>query len=92
VPARPETEFGIRRYRSWDGSSEGNDVLELFHPATRAWFASAFAAPTAAQLEAWPAIKAGRHALVAAPTGSGKTLAAFLARSTRWCARASSMG
>jgi len=49
------------------GSSEGNDVLELFHPATRAWFASAFAAPTAAQLEAWPAIKAGRHALVAAP-------------------------
>ncbi|TMH76011.1 MAG: DEAD/DEAH box helicase [Betaproteobacteria bacterium] len=61
------------------GSSEGNDVLELFHPATRAWFASAFAAPTAAQLEAWPAIKAGRHALVAAPTGSGKTLAAFLA-------------
>ena len=31
------------------GSSEGNDVLELFHPATRAWFASAFAAPTAAQ-------------------------------------------
>src|SRR5438132_6402222 len=61
------------------GSSEGNDVLELFHPAIRAWFASAFAAPTAAQLEAWPAIKAGRHALVAAPTGSGKTLAAFLA-------------
>jgi ATP-dependent Lhr-like helicase len=57
----------------------GNDVLELFHPATRAWFASAFAAPTAAQLEAWPAIKAGRHALIAAPTGSGKTLAAFLA-------------
>jgi ATP-dependent helicase Lhr and Lhr-like helicase len=57
----------------------GSDVLELFHPATRAWFASAFAAPTAAQLEAWPAIKAGRHALVAAPTGSGKTLAAFLA-------------
>jgi ATP-dependent Lhr-like helicase len=59
--------------------SQGNGVLELFHPATRAWFASAFAAPTAAQLEAWPAIKDGRHALVAAPTGSGKTLAAFLA-------------
>jgi len=54
-------------------------VLEFFHPATRAWFASAFAAPTAAQLEAWPAIAAGRHTLVAAPTGSGKTLAAFLA-------------
>ncbi|HEX4584241.1 MAG TPA: DEAD/DEAH box helicase [Burkholderiaceae bacterium] len=61
------------------GASEGTGVLDLFHPATRAWFASAFAAPTAAQLEAWPAIKAGRHALVAAPTGSGKTLAAFLA-------------
>src|ERR1700756_3370058 len=61
-----------------DGS--GNDgALELFHPAVRAWFESAFAGPTAAQLEAWPAIKAGRHALVAAPTGSGKTLAAFLA-------------
>jgi len=54
-------------------------VLDLFHPAIQAWFASAFAAPTAAQIEAWPAIKAGRHALVAAPTGSGKTLAAFLA-------------
>ncbi|MEP6607536.1 MAG: crosslink repair DNA glycosylase YcaQ family protein [Burkholderiaceae bacterium] len=56
-----------------------NPVLENFHPAVQAWFASAFAAPTAAQLEAWPAIQAGRHALVAAPTGSGKTLAAFLA-------------
>ena len=54
-------------------------VLDLFHPAIQAWFASAFAAPTSAQIEAWPAIKAGRHALVAAPTGSGKTLAAFLA-------------
>src|SRR5271170_6701533 len=35
--------------------------------------------PTAAQAEAWPAIQAGRHTLIAAPTGSGKTLAAFLA-------------
>src|SRR5215203_6799259 len=54
-------------------------VLERFHPATQAWFNSAFAAPTGAQLEAWPAIQAGRNVLVAAPTGSGKTLAAFLA-------------
>ena len=54
-------------------------VLEQFHPAVQAWFASAFAAPTGAQADAWPAIKAGQHALVAAPTGSGKTLAAFLA-------------
>ncbi|MBA2548813.1 MAG: DEAD/DEAH box helicase, partial [Burkholderiaceae bacterium] len=56
-----------------------HSVLQLFHPAVHAWFASAFAAPTPAQVEAWPAIKAGRHALVAAPTGSGKTLAAFMA-------------
>ena len=54
-------------------------VLELFHPAVQAWFRSAFAAPTAPQVEAWPAIASGRHALLAAPTGSGKTLAAFLA-------------
>jgi len=51
----------------------------LFHPAVAAWFARSFAAPTAAQAQAWPAIHAGRHVLVAAPTGSGKTLAAFLA-------------
>ncbi len=50
-----------------------------FHPAVAAWFRSAFSAPTPAQLEAWPAIRAGRNTLVAAPTGSGKTLAAFLA-------------
>jgi ATP-dependent helicase Lhr and Lhr-like helicase len=51
----------------------------LFHPAVTAWFDRSFTAPTAAQAEAWPAIQAGRHALIAAPTGSGKTLAAFLA-------------
>src|SRR5258708_1881283 len=51
----------------------------LFHPAVAAWFSRSFAAPTAAQAEAWPAIKDGRHVLIAAPTGSGKTLAAFLA-------------
>jgi len=51
----------------------------LFHPAIAAWFARNFAAPTPAQAEAWPAIQAGRHVLIAAPTGSGKTLAAFLA-------------
>ncbi len=54
------------------------DVLELFAPATRAWFSGAFATPTAAQEGAWRAIAAGRHSLVVAPTGSGKTLAAFL--------------
>jgi ATP-dependent helicase Lhr and Lhr-like helicase len=51
----------------------------LFHPAVADWFARSFAAPTAAQVQAWPALQAGRHVLIAAPTGSGKTLAAFLA-------------
>ncbi|MGC2201716.1 MAG: DEAD/DEAH box helicase, partial [Stellaceae bacterium] len=50
-----------------------------FHPALAEWFGRSFAAPTAAQAEAWPAIQSGRHTLIAAPTGSGKTLAAFLA-------------
>src|SRR5438105_1829971 len=54
-----------------------------FHPAVAAWFAQNFAAATAAQAQAWPAIQAGRHVLVAAPTGSGKTLAAFLAPNKR---------
>jgi ATP-dependent helicase Lhr and Lhr-like helicase len=54
-------------------------IQRLFHPAVANWFAESFAAPTPAQAEAWPAIKAGRHTLIAAPTGSGKTLAAFLA-------------
>jgi ATP-dependent Lhr-like helicase len=52
--------------------------LDFFHPAVRAWFDQSFAAPTPAQKDAWPAIKAGRDVLIAAPTGSGKTLAAFL--------------
>src|SRR5215469_14156162 len=51
----------------------------LFHPAVADWFDSQFDAPTAAQAQAWPAIRALRHVLIAAPTGSGKTLAAFLA-------------
>src|SRR6188472_2289533 len=53
-------------------------ALERFSEPTRTWFAAAFAAPTPAQVGAWDAIGAGRHALVVAPTGSGKTLAAFL--------------
>src|SRR5258707_429171 len=52
--------------------------LEIFHPAVARWFDRSFPAPTAPQAEAWPAIKSGRHTLIAAPTGSGKTLAAFL--------------
>src|SRR5580704_5433534 len=53
--------------------------LEHFHPAVARWFSNQFSAPTEPHRCAWPAISAGRHALIAAPTGSGKTLAAFLA-------------
>jgi ATP-dependent Lhr-like helicase len=53
--------------------------LDLFHPATQAWFRKTFPEPTGAQRDAWPAIRGGRHTLIAAPTGSGKTFAAFLA-------------
>ena len=54
--------------------------LPQFHSAVQAWFANTFPdGATRAQLDAWPAIGSGRHALIAAPTGSGKTLAAFLA-------------
>src|SRR5690349_2024114 len=54
--------------------------LPQFHPAVQAWFNETFPdGATQAQLDAWPAIARGGHALIAAPTGSGKTLAAFLA-------------
>ena len=52
--------------------------LSAFTPQVRDWFTRAFAEPTAAQEQAWPAIATGQHALISAPTGSGKTLAAFL--------------
>ena len=52
--------------------------MAAFSEPTRAWFASAFSAPTAPQVEGWPPIAAGDHTLVCAPTGTGKTLAAFL--------------
>jgi ATP-dependent Lhr-like helicase len=55
------------------------NLSQLFHPAVAKWFTGHFGEPTPAQAQAWPAIKAGRHTLIAAPTGSGKTLAAFLA-------------
>jgi ATP-dependent helicase Lhr and Lhr-like helicase len=54
--------------------------LELFSPPARAWFESAFAAPTEVQERGWREVAAGRHTLMTAPTGSGKTLAAFF-----WC-------
>ena len=55
----------------------GDAPLEL-QPTGSRWFERAFAAPTPAQAQAWPAIARGEHVLVSAPTGSGKTLAAFL--------------
>jgi ATP-dependent Lhr-like helicase len=58
----------------------GTDPLAPFSPAVRAWFESAFEAPTPAQVGGWASISTGRHTLIHAPTGSGKTLAAFL-----WC-------
>jgi ATP-dependent Lhr-like helicase len=57
-----------------------DDALNLFHPAVRQWFRSAFTSPTLAQQLSWPAIARGESTLLLAPTGSGKTLAAFL-----WC-------
>ena len=53
--------------------------LSGFHPAVSRWFESHFDQPTEVQAQAWPAIRAGKASLIAAPTGSGKTLAAFLA-------------
>jgi ATP-dependent Lhr-like helicase len=55
------------------------DPLAQFTPQVREWFSRAFAAPTEAQAQAWPAIATGEHVLISAPTGSGKTLAAFIA-------------
>lgn len=52
--------------------------MNAFRPATRAWFAEQFPAPTDVQVRGWDALTRGEHALLVAPTGSGKTLAAFL--------------
>ena len=57
---------------------DAHPALAPFTPQVREWFTRAFAEPTPAQVQAWPAIAAGAHALISAPTGSGKTLAAFL--------------
>src|SRR5215510_8362553 len=63
------------------------DPLKGFTPQVREWFGRAFAEPTAAQEQAWPAIATGEHVLISAPTGSGKTLAAFLYGLDRFVAR-----
>jgi ATP-dependent Lhr-like helicase len=59
--------------------AEAADPLLGLTPAVARWFKANFAAPTGAQARAWPAARAMRDVLVAAPTGSGKTLSAFLA-------------
>jgi hypothetical protein len=71
---------------TFSGTSDGRynsgvrraDPLAVFHPASRDWFSSTFAAATPAQLKGWPAICAcGDSTLILAPTGSGKTLTAL---------------
>src|SRR5262249_30935777 len=63
------------------GSASANEAaLALFHPITSKWFRAVFDAPTAPQVEGWPAIARGESTLILAPTGTGKTLTAFL-----WC-------
>ncbi|HEY1534224.1 MAG TPA: DEAD/DEAH box helicase, partial [Polyangiaceae bacterium] len=52
--------------------------LSAFQEAVRRWFSERLGEPTPPQLGGWPAIRAGKNTLIAAPTGSGKTLAAFL--------------
>ena len=63
------------------------DPLAQFTPQVREWFNRAFASPTEAQAQAWPAIATGEHVLISAPTGSGKTLAAFLYGLDRFVAK-----
>ncbi|HEY4103265.1 MAG TPA: DEAD/DEAH box helicase, partial [Polyangiaceae bacterium] len=62
-----------------------------FQPAVERWFHERLGAPTPPQREAWPAIRSGKHTLVAAPTGSGKTLAAFLSAIDDLLARGSEL-
>src|ERR1700723_309480 len=61
-------------------ASAADAALSLFHPITEKWFRAVFEAPTAPQVEGWPAIARGESTLILAPTGTGKTLTAFL-----WC-------
>lgn len=55
-----------------------SSTLSDFHPTLAEWFTRTFGDPTDVQLQAWSAIQAKQHTLIAAPTGSGKTLAALL--------------
>ena len=72
--ARPKTTITGKEINAADAA------LALFHPITARWFRAVFEAPTAPQIEGWPAIARGESTLILAPTGTGKTLTAFL-----WC-------
>ncbi|HEX3969326.1 MAG TPA: crosslink repair DNA glycosylase YcaQ family protein [Edaphobacter sp.] len=72
MPRAPEAKIGA--------SVAAEAALALFHPITAKWFRAVFDAPTAPQVEGWPAIARGESTLILAPTGTGKTLTAFL-----WC-------
>jgi ATP-dependent helicase Lhr and Lhr-like helicase len=63
-----------------DPAAASEAALRLFHPITAKWFRAVFDAPTAPQVDGWPAIARGESTLILAPTGTGKTLTAFL-----WC-------
>jgi ATP-dependent helicase Lhr and Lhr-like helicase len=82
VPASSEKEIAVATsdVATTLRSAPGDAALGLFHPITAKWFRAVFEAPTAPQVEGWPAIARGESTLILAPTGTGKTLAAFL-----WC-------
>ncbi len=77
-PAPSETAAATAAPTEAAAAHSERDPLEGFSAITRDWFSAAFAAPTAAQAQAWSAIGKGENTLVIAPTGSGKTLSAFL--------------
>ena len=86
VPTRSKSKKKVAATDADDRSSLGDlraaseAALALFHPITAKWFRAVFDAPTAPQVEGWPAIARGESTLILAPTGTGKTLSAFL-----WC-------
>ncbi len=47
-------------------------TLKGFHPTIQKWFAERFGEPTEPQREGWPAIRAGKTKLIAAPAGTGQ--------------------